>query len=88
MPRISAFFGIVIGMYFNDDHHGHPHFHAAYAEFEASIRIDQLGVIEGDLPRRAERMVLEWAELHQDELIENWRRARNRQALLRVNPLD
>jgi hypothetical protein len=88
MPRICAFYGIVIGMYFNDHDFGQPHFHAAYAEFEASIRISDLGVIEGDLPRRAERLVREWATQHQEELMENWRRARDRRPLLRVNPLD
>jgi predicted metallo-beta-lactamase superfamily hydrolase len=30
MPRISAFYGIVIAMYYRDHHP--PHFHAIYAE--------------------------------------------------------
>jgi hypothetical protein len=28
----------------------------------------------GFLPRRQERLVLAWAELHRDELLENWQR--------------
>jgi hypothetical protein len=44
-------------------------------------------VLEGDLPRRALRLVREWAELHQGELLENWQRARARQPLERIDPL-
>jgi phosphomannomutase len=33
VPRISAFYGIVIAMYF--DEHPPPHFHARYGEFDA-----------------------------------------------------
>ena len=36
---------------FND--HAPPHFHAKYGEFEALIRIDPLGIIQGRLPPRA-----------------------------------
>ena len=50
MPRICEFFGIVIYMYFND--HNPAHFHAEYAESEASFTIDTLEVLEGELPRR------------------------------------
>ena len=38
MPQISAFYGIVIAMYFND--HVPPHFHAIYAGDEATINIE------------------------------------------------
>jgi hypothetical protein len=51
VPTISRFFGIVIRMYLED--HLPPHFHAAYGEFEASIRIDPIGVMRGELPPRA-----------------------------------
>ena len=38
MPRISAFYGIVIWMYYDErPHDGRPHFHATYADDEASI---------------------------------------------------
>lgn len=46
MPRICEFFGIVIYMYFND--HNPAHFHAEYAESEASFTIDTLEVLEGN----------------------------------------
>ena len=85
MPTISHFFGITIAMYFSD--HGFPHFHARHAEGRAKVRIDSLEVIESSLGRRQLRFVLAWAELHQRELEENWRRARTRETLLEIEPL-
>ena len=73
MPRISAFYGIVIEMYFGD--HPPPHFHAHYSGASAKIEIATGEVIAGSLPRRALRLVREWAEQHHDELEENWERA-------------
>lgn len=86
MPRISEFFGIVIAMYYND--HAPPHFHARYAEHEATFRIDTLRVLEGALPRRAAAMVVEWAEAHRDELAADWDLARAAQPLNRIAPLE
>jgi hypothetical protein len=56
MPTISAFYGILIRMFFND--HAPPHFHARYGEFEATIDIDTLEVLEGKLPPRALSLAL------------------------------
>ena len=58
-------------MYFGD--HVPPYFHAEYAEFAAQISIIGLGIIEGYLPPKALALVVEWASMHQDELMENWR---------------
>ena len=85
VPTISRFFGIVIAMYFDD--HEPPHFHARHAEGTAKVRIDTLEVADSDLPRRQLRFVLAWAELHQDELLENWRLARAGETLNAVEPL-
>ncbi len=85
MPTISRFYGIDIEMYFND--HGFPHFHARHADGLAKVRIDNLEVIDSDLARRHLRLVLAWAELHQKELEENWRRARSGGTLLPIDPL-
>jgi hypothetical protein len=72
-------------MFYND--HGPAHFHALYGEFQATIDIEKLAVSEGRLPRRALELVLDWAELHQTELGENWRRAREKSALHKIPPL-
>jgi ligand-binding SRPBCC domain-containing protein len=86
VPTISRFFGITISMYFKD--HGFPHFHAFHADGEAKVRIDNLEVIESSLKRRQLRYVLAWAELHQAELEENWHRARVRETLKEIEPLQ
>jgi uncharacterized protein DUF4160/short subunit dehydrogenase len=71
VPRISTFYGIVIWMYHDERHHlGRPHFHATYADDEASIDIEDLEVIAGQLPPNARRLVIEWAREHQAELRE------------------
>jgi hypothetical protein len=85
VPTISRFFGIVIAMYFDD--HGFPHFHARHSDGEAKVRIDTLEVMDSTLGRRSLRLVLAWAELHQDELAENWRRARAGETLIENEPL-
>jgi uncharacterized protein DUF4160 len=78
--------GIVIAMFFDD--HEPPHFHARYAEGGAKVRIDVVEVIDSSLPRRQLRLVLAWAELHQEELLENWRLARAGATLRQIDPLQ
>jgi hypothetical protein len=69
MPEISRFFGIVIKMFFDD--HNPPHFHAEYGERRATIDIRNLSVFSGQLPPRALGLVIKWANLHQQELLDN-----------------
>lgn len=69
MPIISRFLGIVITMYWQD--HAPPHFHAKYGEYEITVDI-QNGIVEGKFPKRALKHVLEWYELHQEELLKDW----------------
>jgi hypothetical protein len=85
MPRISAFYGIVITMWFRE--HGVPHFHAQYPGHSASIAIDGLEVLEGSLPRAKLRLVRKWAELHRAELAANWERARHHLPPRDIEPL-
>ncbi|MDD4889020.1 MAG: DUF4160 domain-containing protein [Phycisphaerae bacterium] len=85
MPTIAMFYGIVIRMFF--DEHAPPHFHAEYAEHKASIAIESLDVIEGQLPRRAINLVLDWAELHQQELRRDWELCRGHRQPLKIAPL-
>ncbi len=85
MPTISMFYGIVIGMFFND--HAPPHFHAKYAEFKGTIDIGKLEMIEGDLPRRALLLILDWAAIHQSELLEDWQLCQEKQIPKKIEPL-
>ena len=86
MPRISAFYGVAIYMYFND--HSPPHFHAEYGEFEAVYTIETLTILRGHLPRRAHSMVVEWALDHRIELRADWMRARENLPLKEIEPLN
>ena len=85
MPRISAFYGIVIEMYFID--HPPPHFHARYSGDEALIVIETGEVFAGSLPGRALRLVREWLDEHRAELMANWDRASAGQPTETVDPL-
>lgn len=85
MPEISRFLGIVIYMYFNE--HNPPHFHAEYNNFKASIFIDNLGIMEGKLPAKVMSLVVEWAQEHQAELLENWNSMRETGSFHKIKPL-
>jgi hypothetical protein len=85
MPIICRFLGIVISMYWDD--HSPPHFHAKYGEYEITVTI-LTGVVEGTFPRRALRHVLEWYELHKDELMEDWELCRRSEMPNPIDPLE
>lgn len=88
MPQICSFYGITIWMYYDEIHHrGRPHFHARYGQAEASVDIENFAVIAGQLPPRAQRLVVEWAVVRQAELRDNWTRAREHRPLIAVEPL-
>ena len=86
MPEISRFYGLVVRMYSRGEHPP-PHFHVQYGEHRATISIDGFDVIEGRLPGRAQKLVEEWARLHQHELRENWERAQAHKPVVRIDPL-
>ncbi len=88
MPIISMFYGIIMRLYsLVNKHHNLPHIHAKYAEFEASIGIDEGDVLSGELPRKQLRLVQAWIELHRDELIADWELAVSGEAPYKVDPL-
>jgi hypothetical protein len=85
MPQISYFLGVIIRMFYMD--HNPPHFHAVYADFEGIIDIENNEIISGYLPPRVLAIVKEWTGLHQNELMENWERARRQEHLIDIAPL-
>ena len=86
MPEISRFLGIIIVM-FNAEHNP-PHFHVRYNEFRAAISIRNLSLIEGKLPPKVLGLVIEWASLHQAELLKNWELAQKHLPLKPIMPLE
>ena len=86
MPTISMFYGILIRMYWND--HAPPHFHVEYGEYKAQYLIETLVLSRGQLPRRAHALVLEWAAMHRNELMEDWELCEAKQQPKTISPLD
>jgi hypothetical protein len=85
LPEICRFLGIVIYMLYDD--HQPPHFHAEYGEYKTTVEINT-GVVEGRFPRRALKAVMEWHDLHRDELLANWLLAGEHQPLRKIAPLE
>lgn len=73
MPELARFFGIIIRMYMEAGiEHNTAHFHAYYQDDVAVFGIKNIELIAGSLPRRQQRLVEAWAELHQEELMKDW----------------
>ena len=85
MPELCRFLGIVIFMNFNE--HNPPHFHAKYGDYEIVIEINS-GILEGKFPKRALNMVMEWYELHKDELLQDWELIRTTGEYNKIQPLE
>jgi hypothetical protein len=88
MPELSRFFGIIIRMYWevNALHHS-LHFHAYYQDDVAIYGVDPIEIMAGLLPRRQRRLVEAWAELHQQELADDWQRLQAGHSPLPIQPL-
>ena len=89
MPEICRFFGIIIRMYVEPPGpHNRPHFHAYYQDRVAVYAIDTIELIAGELPRRQQRLVEAWVELHHEELRADWQRLQLGRMLLKIDPLQ
>jgi Domain of unknown function (DUF4160) len=67
--------------------HHLAHFHAYYQENVAVVSIEPVEVISGSLPRRQQRLVEAWAELHQQELLVDWERLQDGRSPFPIDPL-
>lgn len=86
MPVISAFFGIVIRMYYKE--HGPPHFHAEHSGDHATFTFDGV-LLAGEIrSRRACRHIAAWAVLHRPKLEANWAAMTRGETLERIAPLE
>jgi len=87
LPEIARFFGIIIRMFAEvgaPNHH--PHFHAYYQNYVAIYNIDTIDLISGSLPRKQQRLLEAWTELHRGELLENWERLQSGQLPFKIAP--
>jgi hypothetical protein len=51
------------------------------------VDINTLAAFHGHLPPRALGLVIEWASIHQKELLALWQDARNLEPLHKIDPL-
>ncbi len=86
MPEISRFLGIVIAMYYND--HAPPHFRGRYSGKEIRVNIENGRIMSGEFPKRAQGLVLEWLGLYRDQLMTDWRLAKERKPMNKIAPLE
>jgi Domain of unknown function (DUF4160) len=68
--------------------HHTPHFHAYYQEHVGVFSIEPVELIAGDLPRTQRRLVEAWAELHRQELREDWVRLQAGRPAMPIAPLQ
>jgi hypothetical protein len=88
MPEVSRFFGIIIRMFVEAGGQHHvPHFHAYYQDDVGIYNIEKIERLTGFLPRRQERLVLAWTELHQEELLSNWQILQQGRPPIKIEPL-
>jgi Domain of unknown function (DUF4160) len=73
-------------MYYLD--HNPPHFHVSYAGQEALLRISPCEILAGEVPGRVLALVVNWATLHEDALLDNWRRLRGDFPPVAIPPLE
>jgi phosphomannomutase len=59
-----------------------------YGDHKIEIDIQTIAVLAGKFPPRALGLVIEWATLHQDELMADWQLARQSAELQRIAPLE
>jgi len=59
-------------MFSIDNEHPPQHIHIKYGEYQAVMELKTLNIIDGSLPKKARILTREWAEYHQDELLEMW----------------
>jgi hypothetical protein len=86
MPVVSAFFGIVIRMFYQE--HEPPHFHAEHRREQATFSFEGQ-LLTGAIRSRGARRDLEaWARLHRRELEANWERVKAGRPLERIEPLQ
>ncbi len=89
MPELSRFQGIIVRMYaeVGGPHH-RPHLHAYAGQTSIVVAVDTIEVMAGTMSVRQQRLLLAWAELHQDELRRNWERLLGGAPAVPIDPLD
>lgn len=84
MPEISRFYGIIIYLYWKG--HNPPHIHFIYDTYECSISILDR-VVDGKTPSKVIEKVSKWIDLHEEEILTLWEKARKGESIGKIEPL-
>ena len=84
MPTISMFYGILMRMYYED--HNPPHIHAIYGDHQACYTFEG-EAFKGELPKKQDKLVQAWIEIHKDDLLANWKLASEGEQIFKIEPL-
>jgi len=69
------------------ERHHTAHFHAYYQENVAVFGISPVEIVTGSMPLRQQRLIEAWAELHQDELLADWKLLQEGKRPAPIDPL-
>lgn len=86
MPIISAFFGIVIRMFYKE--HEPAHFHAEHAGQGAKFDFDGVILVGEIRSMKARARIRAWALQHRAELEANWEKMKAGRPLEGIEPLN
>ena len=71
-------------MFFKPKEHEPSHIHALYGEYVGEFNIQTGEMLEGDLPKKAQELVVEWLNLHRQDLQTMW----EAQQIKKLPPLE
>lgn len=74
-------------MYYAPKEHNPPHIHVYYNDYIVILNILSLDIIGGEIPIKQLRLVLAWMEIHQDELLANWKLCQNGEKPFKIESL-
>ncbi len=87
MPILSMFYGIIVRMQNEKGgKHNKPHIHAIYGDYEIVMAIDGTK-LEGDFPKKQQKLLEAWIVLHEDELKANWKLLNDGEGYFKIDPL-
>jgi hypothetical protein len=54
---------------------------------KAIVDVNTCEIVQGELPKKQAKLVVAWAELHQEELVADWELASNGELPFNIEPL-
>ena len=81
------FYGIIVRLQSEKGgKHNQPHIHATYGDYEVVVSLNG-EIIEGKFPKKQEKMIVAWVEIHEDELKANWTLLSEGSGFFKIEPL-